>query len=158
MKESNKMHRASAVAAAIFMILSQLLDIAAARSANTAYTSPFSLLNLLGDTLVTVMLSVILFRGKKDTASGVVFLITILFPVFEVFYELVVLLFTTETAVYALLCLVSALLLAAFRGLLAGECFKQRQGQHKRRRNAFVAAAYAWLLCCTVGAGQPGHL
>ena len=125
MKQTLKMHRGSAVAAAVFMILSQLLNLAAARSSSATYTSPLLLINLLGGTLVTLMLSVILFRGKKDTAAGVVFLITILSPAFEVLYELFILLFATGTTVYVLLYLVSALMLVAFRGLLAGECLSK---------------------------------
>lgn len=124
-KQTLKMHRGSAVAAAVFMILSQLLNLAAARSSSATYTSPLLLINLLGGTLVTLMLSVILFRGKKDTAAGVVFLITILSPAFEVLYELFILLFATGTTVYVLLYLVSALMLVAFRGLLAGECLSK---------------------------------
>ena len=125
MKQTLKMYRGSAVAAAVFMILSQLLNLAAARSSSATYTSPLLLINLLGGTLVTLMLSVILFRGKKDTAAGVVFLITILSPAFEVLYELFILLFATGTTVYVLLYLVSALMLVAFRGLLAGECLSK---------------------------------
>ena len=124
-KQTLKMHRGSAVAAAVFMILSQLLNLAAARSSSATYTSPLLLINLLGGTLVTLMLSVILFRGKKDTAAGVVFLITILSPAFEVLYELFILLFATGTTVYVLLYLVSTLMLVAFRGLLAGECLSK---------------------------------
>lgn len=124
-KQTLKMYRGSAVAAAVFMILSQLLNLAAARSSSATYTSPLLLINLLGGTLVTLMLSVILFRGKKDTAAGVVFLITILSPAFEVLYELFILLFATGTTVYVLLYLVSALMLVAFRGLLAGECLSK---------------------------------
>lgn len=124
-KQTLKMHRGSAVAAAVFMILSQLLILAAARSSSATYTSPLLLINLLGGILVTVMLSVILFRGKKDTAAGVVFLITILSPAFEVLYELFILLFATGTTIYVLLYLVSALMLMAFRGLLAGECLSK---------------------------------
>lgn len=125
MKQALKMHRSTAVAAAVFMILSQVLDIAASLSSYITYTSPFSLISLLGDVLITVMLSIILFRGKKDTAAGVVFLLAILFPVLEVPYQLLSLLLGAGSTAYVLLCLGAALILAAFRGLSAGECLSK---------------------------------
>lgn len=122
MKQPLNMHRPSAVIAAVLMILSQGLYIAASLSASSAYVTPFFLITLLGNTLTTVMLSVILFRGRKDVFAGVVLLLAVIAPVLSVAYRLLLVLLNTGSTPYVLLCGLSGLVLAAFRGLSAGEC------------------------------------
>lgn len=122
MKQPLNMHRPSSVIAAVLMILSQGLYIAASLSASGAYGTPFFGIALLGNTLTTVMLSVILFRGRKDVFAGVVLLLTVIAPVASVAYQLLLARLNTGSTLYVLLCGLSGLVLAAFRGLSAGEC------------------------------------
>ncbi len=76
MKQPLNMHRPSSVIAAVLMILSQVLNIAASLSASNDYfTRPMFLISLFGNAVITVMLSVILFRGRKDAFAGVMFLL-----------------------------------------------------------------------------------
>ena len=122
MKQPLKMHRPSSVFAAVIMILSQGLYIAASLTASSTNITPLFLITLLGNTLPTIMLSVILFRGRKDVFAGVVLLLTVIAPALSAAYRLVLVLLNTGSTLYVLLCGLSGLVLAVFRGLSAGEC------------------------------------
>ena len=125
MKQPLKMHRPSSAIAAVFVILSEVLDIAASLSSSSTYTTPLFEIRLLGNALITVMLSIILFRGRKDTFAGVVFLITTIPPLFSVVYVHLAVLVVTESILLALLCLLSGLVETAFLGLAAKECLTE---------------------------------
>lgn len=122
MKQSLHMHRSSSVIAAVLILLSQGLRIAASLSASGAQASPFFGLTLIGNALIAAMLSVILFRGRKDAFAGVVLLLTVIAPMLSVGYHLILVFLNTESLLYVLLCELSGVLLSAFRGLSAGEC------------------------------------
>lgn len=122
MKQPLNMHRPSSVIAAVLMILSQGLHIAASLSVSSTYGTPLFWITLFESVLTTIMLSVILFRGRKDVFAGVVLLLTVIAPVVSVAYQLLLVLLNTGSNLYVLLCGLSGLVLAAFRGLSAGEC------------------------------------
>lgn len=126
MKRPLNMHRPSSVIAAVFMILSQVLNIAASLSASNAYfTHPTFLISLFGNALITVVLSAILFRGRKDAFAGVMFFVAGIAPVLSVLYYFSAVLLATESVFYALLCLLSGFLETAFLGLAAKECWSE---------------------------------
>jgi len=124
MKQTTGMHRPTAVIAAVLMIFAQVLNISATFASSITYTPAF-LLELFGNTLITIGLSVILFRGRKDTVAGVVFLLAIIGPVVSVAWNMLVVAVNTEQVDYAAVCILCGLLLAAFRGLAAGECLSE---------------------------------
>ena len=144
MKISGKIHRGASIAAAAVMLLFLLVgtgsNIISTISLSKYYeTSQLltSILNLAVSTIATLLLIVVLFRGKKDAASGIlVILTTLLVPVRGVFAGVTRMItgfgmlgsMRKELAV----CLIasSAIQIVAnlagvgFRALIATECFK----------------------------------
>ena len=140
MNQSIKMHRTCAVWTAVIMLLAQTLHIAASLSGPTVYRTPVFWVQVVGDALNAVMLSAILFRGRKDAAAGVVFLITAIVPALLVYYHLFSVALSAELRPYFLLCAVSCLVLATFRALSAGECLSKGKVSAGKGRVLF------WLL------------
>lgn len=120
-----KMHRTTAVFAAVLMILSQAMNTAASLSISNTYDTSYFLIKLLCNILITVMLSIILFRGRKDTFAGVVFLLAVIEPLLSVAYYFLVMLLVTESILISILYWLSGLATAAFMGLSAIECLTE---------------------------------
>ena len=116
---SPKMHRPTAILAAILMSLNQILNIAASLSAR------ISLLSLLGNAFITILLVVILFRGKRDTAAGVMLLVTLIAPLLSVGFNLLSVLAGFDQVSYAVVSALSAFVTVVFRGLWAVECLSK---------------------------------
>lgn len=140
MKQLANMHRPSSVIAAVLMILSQVLKIAASLATFGDHGTSLVLIELIGNALITVLLAATLFRGRKDAFAGVAFLLTAIVPVLSVADQSLLLLMNAGSTFYILLCALSGLLLAAFRGLAAVECLG------KGRISAGGGRALLWLL------------
>lgn len=125
MNNSPKMHRPTANIAAVLMILSQILIISASLSAVNDNPNFYSLISLISNTLITALLAVILFRGRKDVAAGVVFLIALMAPLLFVGLDLLSVLTGFDLVLYAAINALSGLVLVVFRGLSAGECLSR---------------------------------
>ena len=135
-----KMHRPTAVIAAVLIILNQALNTAAAISVSSTFTTFISKFSLASNTLIAIMLAVILFRGKKDTVAGTVFAITAVVPLFVVGYDFLSLLKGYDGIGYVLANILLGLAVAAFRGLAAVECLG------KRKISAGGGQALLWVL------------
>ena len=133
MRISNKIHRSTSILAGIFTLLSLLIYLLATLvNAISGMFLPTSILPTLREILVMVLLIIVMFRGKKDPAAGVMALIMLLaataYDVItygmqllrsEYFLEY----FNSLWLVSRVLALVSAVVYAVFYLLIALECF-----------------------------------
>ena len=142
MKVTNKIHRGTSLAAAIIMLLmlffatiTKALTLFATHSAyeNAEYIRQIA--NFLISAFTSILLIVVLFRGKKDAFSGAVFIISALPLVFGMFsnmsfafMQLVVQSVPANMAASltgsAFIQVFANLVSIIFRVLLAVECFK----------------------------------
>ena len=147
MKISNKVHRVTSILAAVMMLVggifgtvSQLITTInnSVSTGNSAHMLA-SLPNLVTNALVTILIVVALFRGKKDNAAGIMFVITaLLAAVTGVFGRVVLLIsniamgsfnfypdgFLACMMIAVVISLLGGLITVAFRAALAMECFK----------------------------------
>ena len=127
MKPPLKMHRPTAVAAAVFILLSQLLSTSASLSSPNTFAYFLLQIHLIGNIVMALLLSAVLFRGKKDEIAGVVLLITVIPPALLALSRLSLLLPTGRPDLYTLASLFSSLALTAFRGASSWECLSRGQ-------------------------------
>lgn len=149
MKISNKLHRASSLAAGIVMLLTilfglltQLISLGSiiAQLTGEAATSYIvtAVSNLMLNTVVSILMIVVLFRGKKDIVACIIFLVTALYVLVAAAGGNISSFIQSFTPAYAqysdkslayirvnlVLFLLSNLSHVALRGLIALECFK----------------------------------
>ncbi len=140
MRITNKLHRVTAILAAVFMIFTTIFSvISLVRTLRNVADGGFALiLSVVGPGVVNLIISVLfiimLFRGKKDTAAGIVFILsTIAMLVTGVFSRVsAVITYATMLSMYAVagsmivgnvIGLLSALIGVVFRAAIAVECF-----------------------------------
>lgn len=141
---SNKIHRGTATAAGVFLVIVAILGVISQVfsliSNSIHYDSSYiitTIVNLVINTASNILLAVMLFRGKKDSAAGVVFILTalpiavrgilggssVLFTYLAMQGSMNEDVFTSMIVANAIR-LVSNILSVLFRILLAMECFK----------------------------------
>lgn len=166
MSSSPRIHRPTAIIAAMLMSLTQMSDIFASRASISADTTGFFLMELIVNTLVTVLLVTVLLRGRRDTAAGVLFLVTVFAPLLSAYYQLLSVLLGFEMILYALLCGISGFMMAVFRGVLAGECLSRGGVSAGAGRIflwilpvvIFLCEAVAHILLCLYGDMNAGEI
>ena len=128
MKTSRKMHRPTAVIAALLIILCDGMNAAALLFGNSQ--DPIYVVIILGamNLLLPVLFVVLLFRGKKDVFAGVVFMFAVAISLFNVGWNALGLLANIfmqahELNDYAISNIIGGIVIAAFMVLLAVECF-----------------------------------
>lgn len=134
MRPPLKMHRPTAVAAAVFILLYQVLNTAASLSSPNTFAYSLLRIRLIGDILMALLLSAVLFRGKKDEIAGVVLLLTAVPPALLAFSRLPLLITPIGADLYTAVCLLSCLALIVFRGASAWECLSRGQISASRCR------------------------
>lgn len=144
MRISNKIHSGTAVAAAVIMVITAIMTVGTnvlTLIANSRYYQSSqmisSLVRLVVTTITCILMAVVLFRRKKDTVGGVIFAITAV-PIIitGVFGKITGIFSYLQMAGFMesgmLICFIAASLInlignvasAAFRILVAMECFK----------------------------------
>ena len=144
MKISGKIHRGASIAAAVVMLLFLIVgtgtNIISTINLSKYYETPQllrSVLNLAANTIASLMLIVVLFRGKKDSVSGILVILTILIipvrgvvaGVTRIITGFGMLGSMTKGLVVCLIAssviqIVANLAGVGFRALIATECFK----------------------------------
>ena len=133
MRISNKIHRSTSILAGIFTLLSLLVYLLATLiNVISGIFLPASIPSMLREMLVMVLLIIVMFRGKKDPAAGVMALImlvaataydVITYGMQLIRSELFLAYFNSLWLVSRVLALVSAVVYAGFYLLLVLECF-----------------------------------
>ena len=155
---TNRIHRDSAVAAGIFMLLLTVLsiglDIYSASLFHNSTTSTLTIIGVVITAIINGMLAFVLFRGKKDPLAGalaLVSMLTLMAPTLvrwlmlgqtPLVLEYFVSDFASEGLGYYvaadLIGLAAGLFGAFFRILLAVECFKPGCVSGKKARSLLV--------------------
>lgn len=131
MNTTPKMHRPTAIIAAVVMCLFQLMNMPAEIShINSSLQGGLSavilpLFTTVVDIVVTVLLVAVLFRGKKDTAAGVIFLLVAFVPLFKAGWNALSALAGFDMLDYVLATVLRGLVSMAFFGMAAVECIGQ---------------------------------
>lgn len=141
MKITNKLHRGTAITAGVIFLIALIFSVISAVSTLITFIShdmdTATILTTAASTLLNavsvLLMAVVMLRGKKDTAAGVVFILLTLYVllanVFNVVtqflaYSAVSSLFNGYIAAYLLLSLLAGLANVALRVLICVECFK----------------------------------
>ena len=131
MNTTPKMHRPTAIIAAVVMCLFQLTNTAAGISHISSSlqgglsAAILPLFTTVVDIVVTVLLVTMLFRGKKDTAAGVIFLLVAFVPLLEAGWNAWGALAGFDMLDYVLATVLRGLVAVAFYGIAAVECIGQ---------------------------------
>lgn len=136
-RKSCKLHRPTAILAALIIAFSQLLEIFAVIS--SPVYSRYWLTNGF-DILISVLLVVVLFRSRKDVFAGIVFLLSAMVSLLSVLYDLFSICFTVGMQGYLLMRTLVHFLVAIFHTLAALECLDAS------RISAGAGRIFLWLL------------
>lgn len=130
MQNSLDLHRPTAIAAAVIMLLDRALDIGAFLSSMSPNTAWFMMEGQ--DLLIVVLLAVFLFRGKKDTAFGAALMASMMMLLLSMVWDFFSLVAGAATGydqnlyfAYSGMSMLTTLLLAGFYCMTAVECLSQ---------------------------------
>lgn len=151
-----KMHRPTAILAAVFVVLNYAMEIIAGvqvvlSSGHWAMIlssgSWVTMMDLAVETLRVALLLVILFRGKKDVIGGVLFLtllcrsgLKLLFNVTSALSALAMAVTNEMFYTYGIMAMLNDLVRIIFCGIAAGECFSKGKVSTSRGK------LFLWLL------------
>lgn len=143
MKVSGKIHRGTSIVAAVFMLIfmivgtgSNILSIISLSKYYETSELLSSVFSLAINAIATLLLILVLFRGKKDSASGILVILTILMPARGVFSSVLRIItafgmLDSMSRGIAVCLIASGVILfvahlagIGFRALIAAECFK----------------------------------
>ena len=132
MKVTNKLHRVMSIiigVVMIFVLISGITSMVTSITALLRSGNPTSLLTALPSHLLgigsTVVFIIVLFRGKKDLAAGILMLLTALYPLFALFTQTISLFggfLPDYFRIYSLMNMLANITMLAFRILLGVEC------------------------------------
>ena len=139
MQTSLNLHRPTAIAAAIIMLLDRAMDIGASLSGMSPNIAWFMMEGQ--DLLIAVLLAVFLFRGKKDTAFGAALMVSMLLLLLSMIWDFFSLVAGAATGydrnlyfAYIGMSILTTLFLAGFYCLTAVECLSQGKISTGRER------------------------
>ena len=141
------MHRKTAVAGAALILFSQMLQVIGLLP-DIIFT-PFDVVAIGIHALTMVTIAVMLLRGRRDTAAGIVLLLAIIIPLLSAMFGTLAVLMLGELF-YAVLFLLSGFTEAVFMGSAAKECISEGNISVGKGR------VILWLLpvlclCCELG-------
>lgn len=161
MKLSNKIHRVTSILTAVIMLV--ILVISAIRNVATLFGNPSAASNptyvittvvdLVINTLTNILIVVALFRGKKDTVSGVLFILTALVLAWTGVISGIISLFSYISmgvagvlpdnyiacaVVASIIGVIAALIRVVFRVAIALECFTPGKLSGNKKKSILI--------------------